>query len=144
MDHGKAPWLEQPNGDRITPDQLRAIRASLRRAWAELVQRKIAPQTWTKISASAKALVYKIMVKGHPLIGLDGDGFKLDMLCVNDYSGWRKNHLGLNSEWKEPSSNKAEPKEESKLEFPDAVPPMDNKGKKCESDTQPVHEPTKR
>ncbi|KAI6142123.1 hypothetical protein BKA82DRAFT_9995 [Pisolithus tinctorius] len=127
MDHGKAPWLEQLNGDRIMPDQLRAICASLRRTWAELVQRKIAPQTWTKISASAKALVYKIMVKEHPLIGLDGDGFKLEMLCVNDYSGWQKNHLGLNGKWKEPSSNKAKPKEESKLEFPDAVPPMDNK-----------------
>ncbi|KAI6009290.1 hypothetical protein PISMIDRAFT_8765 [Pisolithus microcarpus 441] len=143
MDHGKAPWLEQANGNPITADQLKGIRASLRRAWAELVQRKLAPQTWTKISASAKSLIYKIMVKEHPLVGLDEDGFKLEMLCVNDYSGWRKNHLTPNGEWKEPSS-KTEPKEEPKLEHTDIMSPLVMKGKKRESDPKLVRERTKR
>ncbi|KAI5999042.1 hypothetical protein EDC04DRAFT_3147363 [Pisolithus marmoratus] len=143
MDRGKAPWLEQANGDPITADQLRAIRASLRRAWAELVQCKLAPQTWTKISASAKSLVYQIMIKEHPLLGLDEDGFKLEMLCVNDYSGWRKNHLTPNGEWKEPS-HKTEPKEEPKLEYTDIVSPLAMKGKKHKSDPKLVRERTKR
>lgn len=143
MDRGKAPWLEQANGDPITADQLRAIRASLRCSWAELVQRKIAPPTWTKISTSAKCLVYKLMVKEHPLLGLDEDGFKLEMLCVNDYSGWRKNHLTLNGKWKDPS-HKTEPKEEPKLEHPDTVAPLALKGKKRESDPKLVREHNKR
>ncbi|KAI6032247.1 hypothetical protein BKA83DRAFT_18869 [Pisolithus microcarpus] len=142
MDRGKAPWLEQANGNPITADQLRAIRASLRRAWAELVQHKLAPQTWTKISASGKSLIYKIMVKEHLLLGLDEDGFKLEMLCVNDYSGWHKNNLTPNGEWKEPSS-KTEPKEEPKLECTDNVLPLAMKGKKRESDPQLVWERTK-
>ncbi|KAI6023089.1 hypothetical protein BKA83DRAFT_4608279 [Pisolithus microcarpus] len=142
MDHGKAPWLEQANGNLITADQLRAICASLRRAWAELVQHKLTPQTWTKISASGKSLVYKIMVKEHLLLGLDEDSFKLEMLCVNDYSGWCKNNLTPNGEWKEPSS-KTEPKEEPKLECTDNVLPLAMKGKKCESDPQLVWERTK-
>ncbi|KAI5982186.1 hypothetical protein EDC04DRAFT_2616862 [Pisolithus marmoratus] len=143
MDCGKAPWLEQANGDPITADQLRAIHASLQRAWAELVQCKLAPQTWTKISASAKSLVYQIMIKEHPLLGLDEDGFKLEMLCVNDYSGWHKNHLTPNGEWKEPS-HKTEPKEEPKLEYTDIVSPLAMKGKKHKSDPKLVRERTKR
>ncbi|KAI6011907.1 hypothetical protein EDC04DRAFT_2609647 [Pisolithus marmoratus] len=143
MDRGKAPWLEQANGDPITADQLRAIRASLRRVWAELVQRKLALQTWTKISVSAKSLIYQIMIKEHPLLGLDEDGFKLEMLCVNDYSGWRKNHLTPNGEWKEPS-HKTEPKEEPKLEYTDIVSPLAMKGKKHKSDPKLVRECTKR
>ncbi|KAI6032559.1 hypothetical protein EDC04DRAFT_3142373 [Pisolithus marmoratus] len=143
MDRGKAPWLEQANGDPITADQLRAIRASLRRAWAELVQCKLAPQTWTKISTSAKSLIYQIMIKEHPLLGLDEDSFKLEMLCVNDYSGWRKNHLTPNGEWKEPS-HKTEPKEEPKLEYTDIVSPLAMKGKKHKSDPKLVRERTKR
>ncbi|KAI6021068.1 hypothetical protein EDC04DRAFT_2901502 [Pisolithus marmoratus] len=143
MDCGKAPWLEQANGNPITADQLRAICASLRCAWAELVQCKLVLQMWTKISATAKSLVYKIMVKEHPLLGLDEDGFKLEMLCVNDYSGWRKNHLTLNGEWKEPS-HKTEPKEAPKLEYTDIVSPLAMKGKKHESDPKLVRERTKR
>ncbi|KAI5981007.1 hypothetical protein EDD15DRAFT_2380572 [Pisolithus albus] len=47
MDRGKAPWLEQENGDPITADRLRAIRTSLWR------------------SASGKGLVYKINTPPH-------------------------------------------------------------------------------
>ncbi|KAI5988137.1 hypothetical protein EDC04DRAFT_2614586 [Pisolithus marmoratus] len=75
---------------------------------------------WTKISVLAKSLIYQIMIKEHPLLGLDEDSFKLEMLCVNDYSDWRKNHLTPNGKWKEPS-HKTEPKEEPKLEYTDIV-----------------------
>ncbi|KAI5991951.1 hypothetical protein EDD15DRAFT_2368719 [Pisolithus albus] len=143
MDRGKAPWLEQENGNPVTPDQLKAIRASLRRAWAELVERKLAPPTWTKISASGKALVYKIMTKEYPLLGLDEDGFKLEMLCVNDYSGWRKNHLTPSGQWKE-SSHKTEPKEEPKQENTGIISPLAMKGKKRESNPKLTQERTKR
>ncbi|KAI6046739.1 hypothetical protein EDC04DRAFT_2597855 [Pisolithus marmoratus] len=98
---------------------------------------------WAKISASAKSLVYQIMIKEHPLLTLDEDSFKLEMLCVNDYSGWCKNHLTPNSEWKEPS-HKTEPKEEPKLEYTDIVSPLAMKGKKCKSDPKLVRECTKR
>ncbi|KAI5988315.1 hypothetical protein EDC04DRAFT_2614546 [Pisolithus marmoratus] len=137
MDCGKAPWLEQANGNLITANQLRPICASLQHAWAELVQCKLAPQTWTKISTMVKSLVYKIMVKEHPLLGLNKDGFKLEMLCVNNYSGWCKNHLTLDGEWKEPS-HKTEPKEEPKLEYTDIVSPLAMKGNKCESNPKLV------
>ncbi|KAI6019192.1 hypothetical protein EDC04DRAFT_2607532 [Pisolithus marmoratus] len=88
---------------------------------------------WMKISMSAKSLIYQIMIKEHPLLGLDEDSFKLEMLCVNDYSGWHKNHLTPNGEWKEPS-HKTEPKEEPKLEYTDIVSLLAMKGKKHQSD----------
>ncbi|KAI6020380.1 hypothetical protein BKA83DRAFT_4495139 [Pisolithus microcarpus] len=130
MDHGKAPWLEQANGNLITADQFR------------LVQHKLALQTWMKISTSGKSLVYKIMVKEHPLLGLNEDGFKLEMPCVNDYSGWHKNHLMANGEQKEPSS-KTELKEEAKQEFTHIVSPLAMKGKRHKSNPQLVQEHTK-
>ncbi|KAI6140633.1 hypothetical protein BKA82DRAFT_10327 [Pisolithus tinctorius] len=42
----------------------------------------------------------KYMLKEHPLLGLNEDGFKLEMLCINDYSGWHKNHFTPSSKLK--------------------------------------------
>lgn len=135
LDRGKAPWLELENGDPLTSQQLSAVRTTLRSAWAELVQRKLAPPTWTKVSTSDKELVYKIMVKKHPLFALDNDGFKLEMLCVTDYPKWRKNHLTPTGEWKDASSSKAPLMEESEEASDGAViSPLDLKGKKREND----------
>ncbi|KAI6155005.1 hypothetical protein BKA82DRAFT_22332 [Pisolithus tinctorius] len=135
LDRGKAPWLELENGDPLTSQQLSAVRTTLRSAWAELVQRKLALPTWTKVSTSGKELIYKIMVKKHPLFALDNDGFKLEMLCVTDYPKWHKNHLTPTGEWKDASSSKAPLKEESEEASDGAVvSPLDLKGKKCEND----------
>ncbi|KIO01813.1 hypothetical protein M404DRAFT_28315 [Pisolithus tinctorius Marx 270] len=135
LNRGKAPWLELENGDPLTSQQLSAVQTTLHSAWAELVQCKLAPPTWTKVSTSGKELVYKIMVKKHPLFALDNDGFKLEMLCVTDYPKWCKNHLTPTGEWKDASSSKAPLKEESE-EASDGtvISPLDLKGKKCEND----------
>ena len=88
--------------------------------------------TWTKVSISGKELVYKIMVKNHPLFVLDNDGFKLEALCVTDYPKWCKNHLTPTGEWKDPSTNKTDVKEESEEVSAAAVislPVLDLKGK---------------
>ncbi|KAL4066232.1 hypothetical protein V8B97DRAFT_1874789 [Scleroderma yunnanense] len=140
---GKVPWLEQENGDPVTPKQLKAIWVSLCGAWVELIQWKVTPQTWTRISASMKQLVIKIMVKDHLLLLLDNNGFKLEMPCVNDYLGWCKNHLTSSGEWKDGSSSKVRPKEEAKEEPIDSISPLVMKGK-CKCDTsQPVQKQNK-
>lgn len=77
------------------------------------------------------------MLKEHPLLGLDDDGFKLEMLCINDYSGWCKNHFTPSSELKGASSTKSEPKEEPKEESNDTISPLATKGNKRKSD--PAH-----
>ncbi|KAI6145982.1 hypothetical protein BKA82DRAFT_10738 [Pisolithus tinctorius] len=137
IDHRKAPWLELENGNPVTAKTLKAIHASTRSIWAKLTQCQIAPLTWTRISSSAKALVSKYMLKEHPLLGLDKDRFKLEMLCINDYSGWHKNHLTPSSEVKDMSSRKSKPKEESKEEPNDMISPLATKGHKHKSD--PAH-----
>ncbi|KAL4061981.1 hypothetical protein J3A83DRAFT_4196231 [Scleroderma citrinum] len=128
---GKVPWLEQENGDPVTPKQLKAIWVSLCGAWVELIQWKVTPQTWTRISASMKQLVIKIMVKDHLLLLLDNNGFKLEMPCVNDYLGWCKNHLTSSGEWKDGSSSKVRPKEEAKEEPIDSISPLVMKASQC-------------
>lgn len=82
---GLAPWLENEDGTLVVAKQLKRIHNTLHAAWAELVQCQLAPATWTKICMSGKDTVYKIMVKKHLLFALDNNGFKLNMLCINDY-----------------------------------------------------------
>jgi len=112
IDRGKLPYLENVDGTAVSPGDIKTIRTTLRTVWAELLQRQMAPPTWTKITASAKALVYDFMIKKHPLFGLDTDGFKLEGLCIQDYSGWCKNHYTPPNGSNDGSSSKTEPKEE--------------------------------
>ncbi|KAG2366402.1 hypothetical protein BDR07DRAFT_1606947 [Suillus spraguei] len=98
---GKAPWLELEDGRPVTIEQLKAIRKVLRAAWAELVVQKLAPPTWSRICATGKKLVFDIMVKQFPLFLFDHCGWKLELLCITDYSSWRKNNLGTDRNWKD-------------------------------------------
>jgi len=98
---GKVPWLELEDGGPVTVEQLRAICKAIRAAWAELVVQKMAPPTWSRICATGKKLVFDIVVKQFPLFQLDNDCWKLELLCINDYSSWRKNNLGTDGNWKD-------------------------------------------
>jgi hypothetical protein len=98
---GKAPWLELEDGRPVTIEQLKAIRKVLRAAWAELVVQKLAPPTWSRICATGKKLVFDIVVKQFPLFLFDHCGWKLELLCITDYSSWRKNNLGTDRNWKD-------------------------------------------
>ena len=129
VNRGKLPYLENVDGTAVSPDNITVIRATLHTIWAELLQRQMAPRTWTKITASAKALVYNFMVKKHPIFGLDTDGFKLESLCILDYSGWRKNRRYTPPDG---SSSKTEPKEE---DLSDLISPLATKSRKRKNGT---------
>ncbi|KAG2351382.1 hypothetical protein BDR07DRAFT_1501621 [Suillus spraguei] len=64
-------------------------------------QFKLAPPTWSRICATGKKLVFDIMVKQFPLFLFDHCGWKLELLCITDYSSWRKNNLGTDRNWKD-------------------------------------------
>ncbi|KAG1727417.1 hypothetical protein EDB19DRAFT_1833112 [Suillus lakei] len=98
---GKVPWLELEDGGPVTVEQLRAICKAIHAAWAELVIQKMAPPTWSRICTTGKKLVFDIVVKQFPLFQLDNDCWKLELLCINDYSPWRKNNLGTDRNWKD-------------------------------------------
>jgi hypothetical protein len=92
-DRGKLPFLEDENGDPVPEAMIDSIRKSLRTAWSELADRKLAPSTWGKLSASGAQLVNGIMERAHPLFRLANNSWKLDYLATMSYSSWRRTHL---------------------------------------------------
>ncbi|KAG0704024.1 hypothetical protein DFH29DRAFT_914197 [Suillus ampliporus] len=60
-----------------------------------------APPTWSRICATGKKLVFDIVVKQFPLFLFDHCGWKLELLCITDYSSWQKNNLGTDGNWKD-------------------------------------------
>ena len=143
---GTAPYLEQENGKPVDPKDLAVFRNTLHSAWSELVHLRIAPPTWTKVCATGRETVHNIMIKAHPIFALDKDGFKLEMLCIADYSRWHRNNLTSSGNWKESSSRQASIKQESTEESFSSISPLVTKGKKREVDTTDgvfVYKPTK-
>ncbi|KAI6142431.1 hypothetical protein BKA82DRAFT_4018145 [Pisolithus tinctorius] len=67
LNRGKAPWLELENGDPLTSQQLSAVQTTLHSAWAELVQCKLAPPTWTKTIPSGAKITSHPLVNGRML-----------------------------------------------------------------------------
>ena len=88
-----APYLEQEDSKPVDPKNLAIFCNTLRSAWSKLVHLRIAPPTWTKICATGRETVCNIMIKAHPIFALDKDSFKLEMLCIADYSHWHCNNL---------------------------------------------------
>lgn len=90
---GKLPYLEDDNGAPIPDAMVDAIRKTMRGAWSELLERKLAPMTWGKLTASGIQLMNSIMENAHPIFRLANNGWKLDYLAMSSYSSWRRNHL---------------------------------------------------
>lgn len=135
---GKAPWLELEDGHPVTSDTLKAIRKATRAAWAELVNRGMAPPTYSRICATGKKLVHDLVVKQFPLLLLDNNGWKLELLCTNDYPSWRKNNLGLDGSWKDMSTKLAAKEED--LDNGANLLHSKGKGKRCLSDSSEFHD----
>lgn len=137
---GKAPWLELEDGRPVTTDILKAIRKAICEAWAELVNRGIAPPTYSRICATGKKLVYDLVVKQFPLLLLDNNGWKLELLCTNNYPSWRKNNLGLDGSWKDMSTRLAAKEEDLDDEAILLYSKGKNKGKQHLSDSSECHD----
>ncbi|KAG2049731.1 hypothetical protein BDR06DRAFT_1011813, partial [Suillus hirtellus] len=137
---GKAPWLELEDGHPVTTNILKAIHKAIREAWAELVNRGIAPPTYSRICATGKKLVYNLVVKQFPLLLLDNNGWKLELLCTNDYPSWQKNNLGLDGSWKDMSMRLAAKEEDLDDEAILLYSKGKNKGKQRLSDSSECHD----
>ncbi|KAG1861625.1 hypothetical protein F4604DRAFT_1683978 [Suillus subluteus] len=92
-DRGKIPYLEDENRDPVPENTVKAIRKLLWGGWSELLNRKIAPQSWGKATASARQLIHTLMEDAYPLFKFADDGWKLDYLATTSYPSWRCNNL---------------------------------------------------
>lgn len=126
---GTVPFLEDESGQPITAKMIKAIREGCRAAWAELVVRDIAPSTWARLCSTGNLVVRQMMEHDFPIFRLDSDGWKLKLLCTNDYPNWRKNHLdfdGTHWTWKT-SDKKATKQETSSEDDMDVLPDPEKK-----------------
>lgn len=70
------------------------------------------------------------MERDFPIFRLNSDGWKLKLLCTNDYPNWRKNHLDFDgTRWTWKTSEKKAAKLET-LSEDDMEPVFKHKGKK--------------
>ncbi|KAG1768398.1 hypothetical protein EDD22DRAFT_949601 [Suillus occidentalis] len=92
-DRGKLPYLEDVDGAPVPETTIKAIRKLLRGGWCELLSRKMAPQSWGKVSASGRQLVHSLMEGTFPLFKFADNGWKLDYLATSSYPSWRRNNL---------------------------------------------------
>ncbi|KIK81518.1 hypothetical protein PAXRUDRAFT_94015, partial [Paxillus rubicundulus Ve08.2h10] len=59
-------YLEDKDGNAVSGKRLAEIRAAVHGAWAELVNRKLAPQVWGELSASGQHLSHSLMETRYP------------------------------------------------------------------------------
>lgn len=107
-DRGKLPYLEDADGDPVPETTIKAIRKLLRGGWSELLSRKMAPQSWGKVSASGRQLVHSLMEDTFPLFKFADNGWKLDFLATSSYPSWRRNNLDSDNNRKSRDSVKKE------------------------------------
>lgn len=111
------PFLEDESGQPITAKMIKAICEGCRAAWAELVVRDIAPSTWARLCSTGNLVVRQMMEHDFPIFRLNSDGWKLKLLCTNDYPNWRKNHLDFDgTHWTWKTSDKKATKQETPSE----------------------------
>ena len=96
----KMAYLEDENGEAVSSRTIKAIRRVLCGGWSELVNRKIAPQSWGKLSASGRQLIHSFMENEFPLFKFAKNGWKLDHLATSTYPAWRRSNLDGNCGWK--------------------------------------------
>ncbi|KAG2057378.1 hypothetical protein BDR06DRAFT_1036132 [Suillus hirtellus] len=69
-DRGKIPYLKDENGDPVPENTVKAIRKLLWGGWSELLNQKIAPQSWGKATASARQLIHTLMEDAYPFFNV--------------------------------------------------------------------------
>ncbi|KAG1894231.1 uncharacterized protein F5891DRAFT_985231 [Suillus fuscotomentosus] len=92
-DRGKIPYLEDENGDPVPENTVKAIRKPLQGGWSELLNQKIVPQSWGKVTDSARQLIHMLMEDAYQFFKFADDGWKLDYLATTSYPSWRRNDL---------------------------------------------------
>ncbi|KAG2342177.1 hypothetical protein BDR05DRAFT_949147 [Suillus weaverae] len=107
-------------------------------AWAELVNCGIALPTYSRICATSKKLINDLIVKQFPLLLLNNNGWKLELLCTNDYPSWHKNNLGLDGSWKDMSTKLAAKEED--LDNEASLLQSKGKGKQRLSNSSDCHD----
>ncbi|KIJ58222.1 hypothetical protein HYDPIDRAFT_75198, partial [Hydnomerulius pinastri MD-312] len=73
-------YLEDTNGGPLDVLKVKALRKTVRGALSNLVNAKLAPQTWGKLSSSGRDMFRNIVERAHPICRLDTDGWKLEHL----------------------------------------------------------------
>ncbi|OAX31796.1 hypothetical protein K503DRAFT_787613 [Rhizopogon vinicolor AM-OR11-026] len=98
--HSKMAYIEDENGEAVSSRTIIAIRRVLRGGWSELVNCKIAPQSWGKLTASGRHLIHSFMENEFPLFKFAKNGWKLDHLATSTYPAWCRSNLDSNCNWK--------------------------------------------
>ncbi|KAG1808041.1 uncharacterized protein BJ212DRAFT_1303226 [Suillus subaureus] len=89
------------------------------------------------ICATGKKLINDLIMKQFPLLLLDNNRWKLELLCTNNYP-WCKNNLGLDRSWKDMSTKLAAKEED--LDNEANLLHSKGKGKRCLSDSSECHD----
>ncbi|KAF8121391.1 hypothetical protein EV363DRAFT_1406232 [Boletus edulis] len=75
------PYLENENSDSISMKELTEIHTTVRSAWAELVNQRLAPRVWGQLAASGRQLFHSIVESKHPVLTYDNDHWKVKRLA---------------------------------------------------------------
>ena len=95
----KLAYLEDASGVMVSKDTIKAIWKALRAGWTDLVNKGLAPKSWSKICTSARELFHAMIEKSFPIFKLGHNGWKLDYLCATDYPSWVRNNLNEDGKW---------------------------------------------
>ncbi|KIK93747.1 hypothetical protein PAXRUDRAFT_144374, partial [Paxillus rubicundulus Ve08.2h10] len=127
---GTMPYLEDEDGQPISASELAEIRKTLRTGWHELVDRRLAPQSWGQLSASGCKIFHSLVESTHPIFKLGESGWKLNKLVTNDYASWKRTHIDDDGN---PKLKGASSEEGEKFGQEDKAESADTKKRKFES-----------
>ncbi|KAI5986399.1 hypothetical protein EDD15DRAFT_2200184 [Pisolithus albus] len=98
---GTMGYLEDKDGNPPSCETAKAIRKVLRGGWVELVDLKLAPPSWGRLSARGRRFIHGLMESAYPDFKFANNGWKLDYLASMMYPAWRKGSLDDNGKWKQ-------------------------------------------
>ncbi|KAJ7933172.1 hypothetical protein B0H13DRAFT_2307127 [Mycena leptocephala] len=84
----KLAFLEHQNGDRFTAQEEADTRAHIRAAFVSLLEKQLAPLTWSQASSIAVNWLRTEMLTYCPDLGLCAMNWKVDALATEVYSQW--------------------------------------------------------
>lgn len=86
----KLAFLEHQNGDRFTAQEEADTRAHIRAAFVSLLEKQLAPLTWSQASSIAVNWLRTEMLTYCPDLGLCAMNWKVDALATEVYSQWSR------------------------------------------------------
>ncbi|KAI5992513.1 hypothetical protein EDD15DRAFT_2197084 [Pisolithus albus] len=98
---GTMGYLEDKDGNPPSCKTAKAIRKVLQGGWVELVDLKLAPLSWGRLSARGRRFIHGLMESAYPDFKFANNGWKLDYLASTTYPAWRKASLDDNGKWKQ-------------------------------------------